>query len=128
MEEDDEKQPGIADRTVQDLKDYASLRADSVRLSLIDNLSTLFNTLFGVAVILALAGIATVFFAVALTWVLGLLIGSVLYAVLIMGALFVVLAAVVYAFRKRLVVNQSIRLLSRMVYDMSKKYADDGKS
>lgn len=128
MEEDDEKQPGIADRTVQDLKDYASLRADSVRLSLIDNLSTLFNTLFGVAVILALAGIATVFFAVALTWVLGLLIGSVLYAVLIMGALFVVLAAVVYAFRKRLVVNQSVRLLSRMVYDMSKKYADDGKS
>lgn len=128
MEEDDEKQPGIADRTVQDLKDYASLRADSVRLSLIDNLSTLFNTLFGVAVILALAGIATVFFAVALTWVLGLLVGSVLYAVLIMGALFVVLAAVVYAFRKRLVVNQSVRLLSRMVYDMSKKYADDGKS
>ena len=128
MEEDDEKQPSIADRTVQDLKDYASLRADSVRLSLIDNLSTLFNTLFGVAVILALAGIATVFFAVALTWVLGLLIGSVLYAVLIMGALFVVLAAVVYAFRKRLVVNQSVRLLSRMVYDMSKKYADDGKS
>ena len=128
MEEDDEKQPGIADRSVQDLKDYASLRADSVRLSLIDNLSTLFNTLFGVAVILALAGIATVFFAVALTWVLGLLIGSVLYAVLIMGALFVVLAAVVYAFRKRLVVNQSVRLLSRMVYDMSKKYADDGKS
>lgn len=128
MEEDDEKQPGIVDRTAQDLKDYVSLRADSVRLSLIDNLSTLFNTLFGVAVILALAGIATVFFAVALTWVLGLLIGSVLYAVLIMGALFVVLAAVVYAFRKRLVVNQSVRMLSRMVYDMSKKYADDGKS
>ncbi len=127
MEQEDEK-PGLAGRTVEDLKDYASLRADSIRLSLIDNLSTLFNTLFGVFVLILLAGIGTVFFAVALTWVLGLLIGSMLYSILIMGALFMILAAIVYAKRNNLVVNQSVQMLSKMVNDMTKKYSDDGKS
>lgn len=127
MEQEDEK-PGLAERTVEDLKDYASLRADSIRLSLIDNLSTLFNTLFGVFVLILLAGIGTVFFAVALTWVLGLLIGSMLYSILIMGALFMILAAIVYAKRNNLVVNQSVQMLSKMVNDMTKKYSDNGKS
>ena len=127
MEQEDEK-PGLAERAVEDLKDYASLRADSIRLSLIDNLSTLFNTLFGVFVLILLAGIGTVFFAVALTWVLGLLIGSMLYSILIMGALFMILAAIVYAKRNNLVVNQSVQMLSKMVNDMTKKYSDDGKS
>ena len=120
MEQEDEK-PGLAERTVEDLKDYASLRADSIRLSLIDNLSTLFNTLFGVFVLILLAGIGTVFFAVALTWVLGLLIGSMLYSILIMGTLFMILAAIVYAKRNNLVVNQSVQMLSKMVNDMTKK-------
>ncbi len=127
MEQEDEK-PGLAERTVEDLKDYASLRADSIRLSLIDNLSTLFNTLFGVFVLILLAGIGTVFFAVALTWVLGLLIGSMLYSILIMGTLFMILAAIVYAKRNNLVVNQSVQMLSKMVNDMTKKYSDNGKS
>ena len=127
MEQEDEK-PGLAERTVEDLKDYASLRADSIRLSLIDNLSTLFNTLFGVFVLILLAGIGTVFFAVALTWVLGLLIGSMLYSILIMGTLFLILAAIVYAKRNNLVVNQSVQMLSKMVNDMTKKYSDNGKS
>ena len=127
MEQEDEK-PGLAGRTVEDLMDFASLRADSIRLSLIDNLSTLFNTLFGVFVLILLAGIGTVFFAVALTWVLGLLIGSMLYSILIMGALFMILAAIVYAKRNNLVVNQSVQMLSKMVNDMTKKYSDDGKS
>lgn len=127
MEQEDEK-PGLAERAVEDLKDYASLRADSIRLSLIDNLSTLFNTLFGVFVLILLAGIGTVFFAVALTWVLGLLIGSMLYSILIMGTLFMILAAIVYAKRNNLVVNQSVQMLSKMVNDMTKKYSDNGKS
>lgn len=127
MEHEDEK-PGLAGRAVEDLKEYASLQADSFRLSLIDNLSTLFNTLFGVFVLIVLAGIGTVFFAVALTWVLGLLIGSMLYSILIMGALFMILAAIVYAKRNNLVVNQAVQMLSKMVNDMTKKYSDDGKS
>ena len=71
-----------------DLKDYAWCRADSARLALIDNLARLFNTLFAVAVLIVLAGIATVFLAMALTWALALWIGSLLYALLIIGGVF----------------------------------------
>lgn len=126
--QDDGEKPGWTDRAVQDFKDYASLRADGIRLALIDNLATLFNTLFGVAVLIVLAGIGTVFFAVALTWVLGLLIGSMLYSILIMGTLFLIAALAVYLRRDRLVVDRSVRMLGRMVNDMVKKYSDDGQS
>lgn len=126
--QDDGEKPGWTDRAVQDLKDYASLRADGIRLALIDNLATLFNTLFGVAVLIVLAGIGTVFFAVALTWVLGLLIGSMLYSILIMGTLFLIAALAVYLRRDRLVVDRSVQMLGRMVNDMVKKYSDDGQS
>lgn len=126
--ENRDEQPGLGDRAMQDLKDYASLRADSIRLALIDNLARLFNTLFGVAVLIVLAGIGTVFFAAALTWILGWLIGSMLWALLIMGALFLIASLAVYRNRDRLVVDRSVQMLARMMNDMIKKYSDNGKS
>lgn len=122
------EEPGLSERAIRDLKDYASLRADSVRLALIDNLATLFNTLFSVALLIVLAGIGTVFFAVALTWILGWIIGSMLYAILIIGALFLIATLVVYWKRNSLIVDRSVQMLARMMNDMIKKYSDDGKS
>ena len=103
----------------------AAARADRLRLGLIENLSTFFNALFGVVVLIVLLWIAAMFFAVALTWVIGMLIGSMLGAILLMGGLFVVLAAIVYAVRRRLIVDQMARMFGKMVYDMRKKHSDD---
>ena len=111
-------------RQAQDLKEYASLRVDSFRLSLIDNLSTFFNSLFGVFILIVLLGIATTFFAIALTWVLGIALGSMLLAIVLMGCLFVVFAIIVYALRRKLIINQTVRMLSGMVHDMSQKHSD----
>ena len=119
MENNDRGRIGQATR---DVKDYAALYADRLRLGLIENLSTFFNALFGVVVLL---WIAAMFFAVALTWVIGMLIGSMLGAILLMGGLFVVLAAIVYAVRRRLIVDQMARMFGKMVYDMRKKHSDD---
>ena len=69
---DNHTSPGRIGQTAQDLKEYAALRVDSFRLSLIDNLSSFFNSLFGVFILIVLLGIATTFFAIALTWVLGI--------------------------------------------------------
>ena len=113
MENNDRGRIGQATR---DVKDYAALYADRLRLGLIENLSTFFNALFGVV---------AMFFAVALTWVIGMLIGSMLGAILLMGGLFVVLAAIVYAVRRRLIVDQMARMFGKMVYDMRKKHSDD---
>ena len=51
---DNHTSPGRIGQTAQDLKEYASLRVDSFRLSLIDNLSTFFNSLFGVFILIVL--------------------------------------------------------------------------
>lgn len=97
---------------------------DSFRLSLIDNLSSFFNSLFGVFILIVLLGIATTFFAIALTWVLGIALGSMLLAIVLMGCLFVVFAIIVYALRRKLIINQTVRMLSGMVHDMSQKHSD----
>ena len=108
MENNDRGRIGQATR---DVKDYAALYADRLRL--------------GVVVLIVLLWIAAMFFAVALTWVIGMLIGSMLGAILLMGGLFVVLAAIVYAVRRRLIVDQMARMFGKMVYDMRKKHSDD---
>ena len=118
MENNDRGRIGQATR---DVKDYAALYADRLRLGLIENLSTFFN----VFVLIVLAGIGAMFFAAALTWLLGMLIGSMLAAILIMGGLFVLLALIVYGRRKRLILNQTVRMFSRMMSDLGDKYSDD---
>ena len=117
--------PPEQERAALDAKDYAMWSLDRFRLSLIDNLSTFVSTLFSVFVLIVLAGIGAMFFAAALTWLLGMLIGSMLAAILIMGGLFVLLALIVYGRRKRLILNQTVRMFSRMMSDLGDKYSDD---
>ena len=115
---------GRVGQSFRDLKEYAALRVESFRLSLIENLATLFNSLFGIFVLSVLIGIAIIFFAIALTWLLGIALGSVLLASVLMGCLFLLLAVIVYLVRGKLIINQSVRLLSRMIDNMSQKHPD----
>lgn len=115
---------GRVGQSFRDLKEYAALRVENFRLSLIENLATLFNSLFGIFVLSVLIGIAIIFFAIALTWLLGIALGSVLLAIVLMGCLFLLLAVIVYLVRGKLIINQSVRLLSRMIDNMSQKHPD----
>lgn len=115
---------GRVGQSFRDLKEYAALRVESFRLSLIENLATLFNSLFGIFVLSVLIGVAIIFFAIALTWLLGIALGSVLLAIVLMGCLFLLLAVIVYLVRGKLIINQSVRLLSRMIDNMSQKHPD----
>lgn len=115
---------GRVEQSFRDLKEYAALRVESFQLSLIENLATLFNSLFGIFVLSVLIGIAIIFFAIALTWLLGIALGSVLLAIVLMGCLFLLLAVIVYLVRGKLIINQSVRLLSRMIDNMSQKHPD----
>ena len=47
-----------------------------------------------------------------------------LLAIVLMGCLFVVFAIIVYALRRKLIINQTVRMLSGMVHDMSQKHSD----
>ena len=123
--ENDKNKAGRIERTMKDARAYATLLTEKVCLSLIENLSLLSNSLFVVALVGVLLSIAALFFAVALTWALGIAIGSVFYAVLLMGGLFALSAVVVYMLRRRLLVGPAVRMFSRIMYDMFHKYSDD---
>ena len=116
---------GPLSKTMRDLGDYVSLNADKVRLWTIENLAVCFNTLFGILLLVVLLGIAVLFFAVAVTWVLGILLGSYLVAILLMGGVFVVCSLIVYLLRKRLIVDSAVRMLCRMTDDMNRKNESD---
>lgn len=117
---------GPLGKTMRDLGDYVSLNADKVRLWTIENLAVCFNTLFGILLLVVLLGIAVLFFAVAVTWILGILLGSYLMAILLMGGVFVVCSLIVYLLRKRLIVDSAVRMLCRMTDDMNRKNGNDG--
>lgn len=116
---------GPLGKTMRDLGDYVSLNADKVRLWTIENLAVCFNTLFGILLLVVLLGIAVLFFAVAVTWILGILLGSYLVAILLMGGVFVVCSLIVYLLRKRLIVDSAVRMLCRMTDDMNRKNESD---
>ena len=116
---------GPLDKTMRDLGDYVSLNADKVRLWTIENLAVCFNTLFGILLLVVLLGIAVLFFAVAVTWILGILLGSYLVAILLMGGVFVVCSLIVYLLRKRLIVDSAVKMLCRMTDDIKRKNGND---
>lgn len=116
---------GLFGKTMQDANEYVSLSAERLKLWTIENLAVCFNTLFGILLLIVLLGIAVLFFAVAVTWMLGILLGSYLAAILTMGGVFVVCSLIVYSFRKRLIVDAAVRMLCRMADDITRKREDD---
>lgn len=105
------------DETVSDAAQYVQVQLDRLKLRLLDNFSTLFNTIFGVLLIMILTSFAGMFLAVALTWAIGLWIGSIFWALMIMAALFLIAAVLVYTYRKSLIIGPVIRMLSKIMFE-----------
>lgn len=110
------------EETAGDAVRYFQVQRDRIKLRLLDNFSTLFNTIFGVLLLMILVSFAAIFLAVALTWAIGLWIGSMFWALMIMAGLFLIAAALVYVYRKNLIMGPVIRMLSKLMFE---KEVDD---
>ena len=104
-------------RTASDAKEYAMLQVDRLKLRMVESLATLFNNIFWVFVIVLLSGFVLMFLAVALTIALSELVGSLLVAVLIMAGVFLTATVIVYARRKKLIVNAMVRHLGKSFFE-----------
>lgn len=113
------------EQTAKDLADFGQLHLDKLKLRLLDNFSTLLNNIFSIFVLVILVTIVVVFLAVALTWALGNLIGSLFFATLIMAGIFLVLAVIVYYRRKKLIINSMVRMLGKIMFESNKDDDDD---
>jgi hypothetical protein len=104
------------EETAQDVAEYCRLQVEAVKLRALETLATLFNNIFSTLVLVVLVSIALLFLAVALTLILAEATGSLLCAVLIISAIFLIAAIVIYALRKTLIVNPLVKMLSKSMF------------
>ncbi len=109
------------EETAQDALEYCRLQVEAVKLRALATLATLFNNIFSVLVLVVTVSIALFFLAVALTLILAQATGSLLCAVLIICALFLIVSIVIYALRKKLIVNPLVKMLSKLMFGNDKE-------
>lgn len=103
--------------TAKDATDYGRLQLDALKLSLLERFATLFNNIYSVVILMIVASFALFFIAGALTLLLTELTGSLLIAVLILAGAFLIATGVLYALRKKLVINSMVRMLSKLMFE-----------
>jgi phosphoglycerol transferase MdoB-like AlkP superfamily enzyme len=102
--------------TARDALEYCRLQVEAVKLRVLETVATLFNNIFVVLVLVVTLSIALLFLAVALTLILAQATGSLLCAVLIISAIFLIASIVVYYLRKDLIVNPAVKMLSKLMF------------
>ncbi len=105
---------------VRDLYDYVNLRITEAKLSSTEHLSVLFSSIFGLLLAMIFFGIAMLFMAAAAVIWIGSLIGYI-WATIIIMAIFMGAAAIVFFKRKQLIVNSMIKVFLELFFDIGRK-------
>lgn len=111
--------------TIACLKEYMSLRLDKFKLKLVEHLAISMSSILGVAIVIVLCSFALLFIIVALTLLLGDLIGSLIGAIFIMAGIFLIAALIVYANRHKVMVNAMVRMFAKMLFEPDKNNDDE---
>ena len=119
--------PNRVEQLVEQVTGYVNLRIDAFKLAMVENLSTLSGNMLGIVIFLLLALMALLLLTVAATYALGLWIGSMVGAMLIMAALYLIVGLIVLLNRQRLFTDQMVRMFSRMFFERNDNPDDDGQ-
>ncbi len=101
---------------VRDAKEYLSLRYDMLRLELLEKLSRIIAFLAMLAMSAGCALAALMYFSFVLAYALKDTFGSLIPGFAIMGCFFVLLIVLLVNFRKQLVLNPIIRVISHILF------------
>lgn len=104
-------------RVTDDARDYAYLKIEEFRLTLVAKLARLFNTILVFLLLAVLAVFAVLLLTVAAVCALALLVHSYLWASLILFGFFVVLFLAAYLLRRRLFINRTVRMFAKVIYE-----------
>lgn len=107
--------------TAQDIHEYANLQLEGLKLRLLEKLSTLFNNVLSIFILVFLASTTLSFIGVVLVLLLAKLTGSLLIGVAIMAGVFLIATVIVYACRKRMFINSMVRMLAKMLFEKEKE-------
>lgn len=108
-----------------EVKEYVSLRIQSLKLTTVENLSSFTSRSFGVLVFVLLLSIALVLLTIGFAFWLGEVLESLPLSFAIVGAVYLVVSLVVFALRDRLIADSMVRMFSRMFFSNHKNAADD---
>ena len=117
--------PTTAEKMAGDVVSYAGMKLDAAKLAAAENLSTLLGDSFGVLLLVAFGSIALMLFTAALIYWLGIVMGSFLLAIILMGCVYLLLGLVLFALRRRLLADRLAAMFCRMFFTKLKGEDDD---
>lgn len=104
-----------------EFKKYLLLQKEYTRLELTEKLTILLSTLILVLILIALGMVALFYILFALAYVLEPLVGGLMISFSIIAAINIVLIAIIYIFRKQLIVAPMVSFLAGLFLNHSKK-------
>ncbi|MCD7962062.1 MAG: phage holin family protein [Rikenellaceae bacterium] len=114
----EENKGSVIKQLITDFFEFIKLKSESLALGIIENSSKLVSTIFSVFVFVILLIFASVFLSAALVWWLTQVLGSFIYASLLLGFIFLVIALIVFVLSKRLIASSVVRMFSDMITDI----------
>ena len=104
------------EKLADDVKDYARMRYDLLRLEILEKSSQIISLLVVIIICVVLCLAAFVYFTFALVVLLEPCFGSMIPPLCIVGGFFVLLVALILLFRKHLFLNPLIDMLSKILF------------
>lgn len=111
-------------RLFTEVKDYVELRMEYMQVGMVEKLTKLFSSLLIIFITIVL-GLAMLFYLLfSLAHVLAPMLGFIVSYAIIAGV-FLLLAVIVFTFRKRLIINPILKLMVDVFYDETKENNND---
>jgi len=103
-----------------DIKKYVELQTDYLKVEFVEKLTILLSTLLIIMLVFVLAIAALFYLSFSLAYLLQPLVGGLTISFCIVSVLYVLLILVLFVYRKKLIINPIVRLLSRLFLSNSK--------
>ena len=97
-----------------DLKKYVELQTDYVKVEFVEKMTILLSTLLIITLVIILAIAALFYLFFSLAYALVPVVGSLAISFFIISGIYLLLIALLFLFRKKLIVNPLVRFLSKL--------------
>ncbi|HHV03258.1 MAG: hypothetical protein WCQ69_07905 [Bacteroidales bacterium] len=101
----------------ESVKEYLGLKSDAFKLGLVENFSLVINQFLGTFLLILILLTALIFLATGANKWLGTVLDNAVAASFITGGFFLLLFLILFLLRKRLFVNNFVRLFAKMFFE-----------
>ena len=101
----------------KEVRKYIELQGQYIKLDLVEKLTILLSTLILILLLVILCMMALFYFSFMLVYTLAPLVGSLIGGYAVIGGIILLLAFIIYRFRKELIFQPMVDFLSRLFLD-----------